>query len=317
MCSGGDSVKQVLAVVGPTASGKTDLAVSIARRVSGEIIIADSMQVYRGMPIATAAVTTAEMQGVPHHLLSFLEPDAPFSVASYVQLASEAAHAILQRGNVPIFCGGTGLFLDALFQNLQFVPQEENSRLRDNLFARAQREGPERLFQELMEIDPAAAAKIHPNNVKRVVRALEVWYSTGVPFSEQAERARSVPGQWAPYWIGLNYQDRAVLYERINLRVDHMMEAGLLDEARHMMERTDAATCMQAIGHKELIPCLKGEMPLETAVEELKKKTRNYAKRQLTWFRRNKAIHWFYPDVQPDYVRAAADAALAFLKGAE
>lgn len=310
-------MKQVIAVVGPTASGKTALSVAIAKAVDGEIICADSMQVYREMSIATAAAGSEEQEGVPHHLLSFLDPSVSFSVAEYVKLAKAALDDIISRGKTPVFCGGTGLFLDSLLRNVQFVQEAADSSLRLSLLERAQRNGNEALYEELVQIDPLAAQKIHPNNVKRVVRALEVYYATGLRFSEHGENSRSVPSELMPLFIGINYRQRQLLYERINRRVDLMIQAGLPEEAQRLASRTDAATCMQAIGHKELAPYLRQELPLEQAVANLKQATRRYAKRQLTWFRRNEAIHWFYPDENREYTQQAISLAKDFLKGAE
>lgn len=310
-------MEKVIAVVGPTASGKTSLAVAVAKAVNGEVISADSMQVYKGMPIATAAASFEEQGGVPHHLLSFLDPSETFSVADYVKLAGATVDEITGRGHVPVVCGGTGLFVDALFQNLQFVPTEKDEALRERLLQKAALEGNESLHQELRRADPRAAETIHPNNVKRVARALEVYYTTGRRFSELEAFSHSVPSRLEPLFIGINYQNRQALYDRINMRVDRMVEQGLLEEAERLLSRQDAATCRQAIGHKELVPYFRGEITLDQALEGLKRETRRYAKRQLTWFRRRENINWFYPDVQPEYTKEAIHLAQEFLKGAK
>lgn len=309
-------MKKVIAVVGPTASGKTALSVAVAKAVGGEVICADSMQVYQEMAIATASATIEEQDGIPHHLLAFLDPASAFSVAEYVKLARAAIDDITARSKVPILCGGTGLFIDSLCENLQFMPEAGDPVLRENLFRQAVEKGNESLYQQLMHIDSAAAEKIHPNNIKRVVRALEVYYSTGVLFSEHVRRSRAVPSDLELLYLGIQYKDRNRLYDRIDHRVDLMMERGLLAEAEKLLRRTDAATCRQAIGHKELAPYFKGSISLEQAVEQLKRETRRYAKRQLTWFHRNEKIHWLYPDENAAYTQDAVAMACEFLKGA-
>lgn len=306
----------MIAVVGPTASGKTALAVALAKEAGGEVLCADSMQIYRHMPIATAAASAEEQQGVTHHLLEFLDPDTPFSVAEFVRLARLALEDIFSRGRVPVICGGTGLFVDSLLQNIQFTAEPLNSVLREQLWTRAGQEGPEALHQELMRVDPQAAGQIHPNNIKRVIRALELCETTGMTTAQQEAASRRHPSDLEVLWLGISYKDRQKLYHRINTRVDHMLSAGLADEARQISSYPQGATSRQAIGHKELQPYLKGEITLDEAAAHLKQETRRYAKRQLTWFRRNGSIHWLYPDENPDYTQEAISCAHQFLKGA-
>lgn len=313
----GDRMKKVIAVVGPTASGKTALAVAIAKAVQGEVVCADSMQVYQGMPIATATATAEEQVGVPHHLLAFLHPSESFSVADYVALAQKTISEIIERGHCPVLCGGTGLFVDALLQNVQFLPEKQNPALRTSLLRRAEQEGQAALYGELAAIDPVAAQKIHPNDLKRIVRALEVFEGTGILFSQWEVRSRTVPTEIQPLFLGIDYHNRAQLYDRINRRVDGMIETGLVEEAKQFFAGDHHATSRQAIGHKELAPYLAGELSLAQATENLKKETRHYAKRQLTWFRRNQSIHWFDPEETPDYTQQAIALACTFLKGAE
>ena len=284
-----DKIK-IICVVGATASGKTALGVALAQRLNGEIISADSMQVYRDMPIATAAATAEEQQGIPHHLLGFLAPDEPFSVAEFVRLAKAEALAIHARGRLPIVVGGTGLFVDSLVQNLTFSDVGADETLRAQLSEKPTDE----LYALLQQADPQAAAEIHKNNRKRVIRALELHFG-GAGKTLQNEASRREESPFEALYIQIDYRDRAKLYERINRRVDGMLAAGLADEARRMLPLT-GTTARQAIGHKELAPYLRGEISLETAADNLKRETRHYAKRQLTWFRRNPAVHTLYAD---------------------
>ena len=281
---------KVICVVGATASGKTALAVSIAKAVGGEIISADSMQVYRGMPIATAAATKEEQQGIPHHLIEFLSPDESFSVAEFTALAKKKIEEIHSRGKVPIIAGGTGLFIDSLINNISFSDVSIDEELRQRLSEKDTDE----LYNELLSVDGEAAEGIHKNNRKRVIRALELYYG-GVSKTEQNKNSRLAESPYDALYIGINCRDREKLYESINLRVDRMLENGLVSEAREALGKT-GKTSSQAIGHKELQPYIEGKISLDEAVENLKRETRRYAKRQLTWFRRNKNIRWVYTD---------------------
>lgn len=284
-----DKIK-IICVVGATASGKTDLAVKLAKAVNGEIISADSMQVYKKMPIATAVATKEEQDGVPHHLVEFLEPNETFSVADFVELAKNTIADIVSRGRVPIVAGGTGLFVDSLVKNITFSDVGSNDKIRTELAPKSNEE----LFEMLKKSDPEAAADIHPNNRKRVIRALELCMS-GTSKTEQNENSTLADSPYDALYIGIGYADRQKLYDRINKRVELMLDAGLENEARQMLGR-QGLTARQAIGHKELQPYIDGDITLEQATENLKRETRRYAKRQLTWFRRNENIKWLYAD---------------------
>ena len=281
---------KIICVVGATASGKTDLAVKLAKAVDGEIVSADSMQVYKNMPIATAVATKEEQEGVPHHLVEFLNTDETFSVADYVELAKSKIAEITSRGRVPIVAGGTGLFVDSLVKNISFSEVGSNAEIRNELAEKSNEE----LYEKLLKLDANAAEDIHPNNRKRVIRALELCMS-GISKTEQNENSMLVDSPYDALYIGIGYKDRQKLYDRINKRVDLMLEAGLENEARQMLGK-QGLTARQAIGHKELQPYIDGKITLDEATENLKRETRRYAKRQLTWFRRNENINWLYAD---------------------
>lgn len=300
----------VLAVVGPTASGKTALSVHLAKQLDGEIISADSMQIYQGMDIASAKPTQAEMQGIPHHMMSVVSPNSPYSVADFVEAAGDCIQDVFSRGKLPILVGGTGLYIDNLLENTRFIETQTDFELRARLEELYARVGGEEMLRRLSSFDPESAERLHPNNKKRILRAFEVHELTGQTLTEAMRMSKSVPSPYAPLYIGLRFQDRAVLYDRIDRRVDSMLEAGLLEEAKAFL-KTDTATAAQAIGYKELKPYFDGELPLETAVENLKRATRNYAKRQITWFKRNPQIHWLDCDVlsTQDVLRQALELA--------
>lgn len=281
---------KIICVVGATASGKTDLSVKLAKAVDGEIVSADSMQVYKNMPIATAVATKEEQDGVPHHLVEFLNTDETFSVADYVELAKSKIAEITSRGRVPIVAGGTGLFVDSLVKNISFSEVGSNAEIRTELAEKSNEE----LYEKLLKLDPNAAVDIHPNNRKRVIRALELCMS-GTSKTEQNENSLLCDSPYDALYIGIGYKDRQKLYDRINKRVDLMLEAGLENEARQMLGK-QGLTARQAIGHKELQPYIDGKITLDEATENLKRETRRYAKRQLTWFRRNENINWLYAD---------------------
>lgn len=291
----------VAAVVGPTATGKTRLAVELALRFGGEVISADSMQIYRDLDVGTAKPTAAEMRGVPHHLIDFLDPSQPFSVADYVRLASENITEIRKRGKLPIVAGGTGLYVRSLLGGLNFSPQGRDEALREKLREKAEREGPQALLEELRTFDPESAERIHPNNVGRVIRAIEVYRVTGVMMTEQMRRSRATPPPYDTAFIGLTYRDRAKLYRAIDRRVDDMMSAGLLREAQMVFSMELPCTAAQAIGYKEFFPYFRGECALEDSVAEVKRESRRYAKRQLTWFRRDASVEWLYADEFADF----------------
>lgn len=285
----------VLAVAGPTASGKTALAVALAKELDGEVVSADSMQVYREMQIGTARPNEEEMEGVPHHMLGFLPPTESFSVADYVERAAACIREIHARGKLPIVAGGTGLYIRSLLRGIRFSQMPEDEALRRELEAQSEQD-PVALWETLRELDPEAAAAIHPNNRKRVIRAVEVCRVTGVPFSVQSKQAAEGDSPYRYALVCLGFHDRQKLYDRINRRVDVMMEQGLLKEAEGFLKSHPGGTAVQAIGYKELAPYFRKECPLETAVENIRRETRRYAKRQLTWFRREEEAHWLYVD---------------------
>ncbi len=287
----------LIAVVGPTASGKTALAIALAKELGGEIVSADSMQIYRGMDIATAKPTPEEMAEVPHHLIGFWPPEKPFSVAQYAVLAREKIDDILRRGRVPVLCGGTGLYIKAIVDHIQYEEETgEDAALRERLRRQAQDEGNLAVWRQLQAMDPQTAERIHPNNLGRVIRAIEVMQVSGRSIREQEERSRQAPCPYHVIQIGLRYRNRENLYERIGHRVDAMAEAGLPEEARAVRQQGLTATAAQAIGYKELYDWMDGTLPLEEALENLKRSTRRYAKRQLTWFGADARIRWIEPD---------------------
>lgn len=302
-------------IVGPTASGKTGLGISLAESFSGEIVSADSMQIYKGIHIASAAPEAQEMRGIPHHLLEFLEPNESFSVAEYVKAAREVIADIEKRGRLPIVVGGTGLYISSLADNTEYTEEETDYKLRQSLENRFDEIGAERMLSELAEFDPDTAARLHPNNRRRIIRAFEVYKTTGKTITQQNALSHSGKEYIEPLLIGINFRDREKLYERINLRVDIMLENGLLEEAKTALSRSGGA--VQAIGHKELSGFIKGECSLDEAVENLKRQTRRYAKRQLTWFNRDKRINWIYADETEDILKEAARLTEEFLEREE
>lgn len=286
---------KILAVVGPTASGKTSLSVALAKRFNAEIVSCDSMQVYKRMNIGTAKPTAEEMDGVPHHLFDIAEPDEVYSCAEYVKDAKAAIEEIAARGKLPILCGGTGLYLDSLLRGGSFEVTDTLPEYRAELELLAESKGNEEVHKLLADVDPESAVAIHPNNLKRVIRALEIYKTSGVPKSELDRRSRENESDYDALVIGLRYEDREVLYERIDRRVDMMLSEGLEREVRELLadgvfERSGTAT--QAIGYKELLGYLRGETSYDAAVADLKQATRRYAKRQLTWFSNHSNVQW-------------------------
>lgn len=286
----------VLCVVGPTASGKTALGARLARTLGGEVVSADSMQIYRGMPIASAVPSAEEMLGVPHHLIEFADPDTEFTVADYTSAAKRTISDISSRGRLPVIVGGTGLYVNSLIDNIEFIKQENDPALRERLAAEYRESGGKAMLEKLRLTDPETADKLHANDEKRIIRAFEIQALTGSTVSRQNMLSRRNGSPYRPVMIGITYRDRAVLYGRIDRRVDTMLENGLLDEAYADFTRGGSGTAVQAIGHKELYPYFRGEVSPEQAVESLKRATRRYAKRQLTWFRRDERIHWIFAD---------------------
>ena len=297
--------QRLIGVVGPTATGKTALGVGLAKCLNGEIVSADSMQLYRGIHIASAAPDAAEMQGIPHHLIEVLSCTESCTVADYAENARKTVSQIAERGRQPIVVGGTGLYVNALFDHTQFVPQVSDPAVRSHLEQEYDALGGEEMWVRLRMTDPETAARVHPNDKRRIVRALEVFATTGQTQSQANRVSHDEESPYEPILIGLTFHDREVLYDRINRRVDLMMEAGLLAEAKTTFKKPLGHGMSQAIGHKELYPFLRGEIPLEEAVENLKQATRRYAKRQLTWFRRDTRIGWIEVDRTPDVLACA------------
>ncbi len=296
-------------VLGPTASGKTALAVDLALRFGGEIVSADSMQIYKGMNIATAKPTPAEMRGVPHHLMDFLDPSEGFSVADYAALAHQTIREIRSRQRLPILAGGTGLYIDAVVNNISFAEIKTDPRLREELMRLAHQKGAAYLLDELKDFDPDTAAKLHPNNLPRIIRAIEVYRLTGVTMAEHQRRSKMNPTPYRSVLIGLGFRDRQKLYERIDARVDRMLENGLLEEARTVLQKKGLKTAAQAIGYKELKRYFDGEESLAEAAEKIRQESRRYAKRQLTWFRKNTSVSWLYVDDYQNMEELAENAA--------
>lgn len=282
----------LLVICGPTASGKTAVAVELAKIYSGEVISADSMQIYKELSISTAKPTEAEMLGIPHHMTDFLSPDEPFSVADYVKMARECITDVHNRGKLPVIAGGTGLYINSLIDNITFDHISSDNSMRADLEREAREMGAEHMHKRLEALDPAAAAAIHQNNVIRVIRAIEMYMLTGRTGEDNRAESRLKPSPYDVCMIGLTCFDRQVLYDRINRRVDQMVKDGLVDEVRRVYEAYDTWTAFNAIGYKELIPYIKGECSLEEAIGKIKQETRRYAKRQLTWFRRDARIIW-------------------------
>lgn len=286
----------LIAVIGPTASGKTGLAVEIAKKFGGEVVSADSMQIYSELTVGTAKPTEKEMEGVPHHLIGHKSIDEEYSVVDYVEEAKNAIADIFSRGKLPVLCGGTGLYVDSLLSNTEFSEIKSDPDVRKKLYDFAEENGNEALFEKLKEIDPESAAKTHANNLIRVVRAMEVYEVTGKTMSEHQKDSHPIPSIYDVCYIGTNFADRDKLYARIEQRIDEMLEEGVEEEARFLFEHNGTCTAAQAIGYKEFYPYFRGKMSREEAILVLKKETRHYAKRQITWFRRNDKINWLFRD---------------------
>ena len=288
--------KKAIVVVGATASGKTALGVHIAKNFNGEVISADSMQIYKGMDVATAKPTIEEMDGIKHHLIDFIDVQSQYSVSNYCDDAKVVFDKIIENDKLPVIVGGTGLYIDSFLSNTKFLEAASSDNIRKELLLEAEKNGIESLYEQLKAIDPDAAKNIHPNNTVRVVRALEIYRTTGKTLTEQNKLSHAVESDIEPLYIGINYADRENLYSRINLRVDLMLEAGLLEEAKDFFKMNPSKTAFNAIGYKELKPFIDGDLAFDVCVENLKRETRRYAKRQITWFKRNKNINWVYAD---------------------
>jgi tRNA dimethylallyltransferase len=302
-------MERIVCVVGPTASGKTGLAVELAKRLDGEIVSCDSMQIYRRMDIGTAKPTVEEMQGIHHYMIDIVEPDEDFSVGKYVEMAEACLQDILARGKTAVVAGGTGLYCDSLIAGRSFAPCPSTGK-REALEREADELGSGALLERLRAADPETAARLHPADRKRIVRALEVYLETGETISAHNEKTRLVPPRHRAVWLGLDFEERAELYARIDRRVDDMLRLGLLDEIRALLASgvPEKATSMQAIGYKEFLAALRGESTPEEAAALVKQRSRNYAKRQRTWFRRNPEIRWLLQRPGADF-SALSDAA--------
>ena len=287
----------IICLAGPTASGKTALAVELAKEFDGEVVSCDSMQVYRRMDIGTAKPTKEEMQGIPHHMIDVASPEEDYSVSRYCAQAAPIVEDIVARGKTAIIAGGTGLYMDSLIRGNDFAPFPSTG-VRQRLEAQADAEGLEAMADWLRSIDPEAAERIHDR--KRLLRALEVYLETGETITEHNRRTQAIPPRFTPVWLGLDFEDRQQLYDRIDLRVTKMLEMGLLEEIRELLASgvPEKATAMQAIGYKEFVDALASRETLEAAADQVRQSSRRYAKRQLTWFRRNKAMHWLIREKQ-------------------
>lgn len=286
-------MNNIICIAGPTASGKTALAVALAKELDGEVVSCDSMQVYRRMDIGTAKPTKEEMQGVVHHMLDIADPEEDFSVSRYCAMAAPIVDDILSRGKTAIIAGGTGLYMDSLIRGNAFAPTPSTG-VRQALEAQADREGMEAMLSRLADVDPEAAARLHLSDRKRILRALEVYLETGKTITRHNQETQALPPRYTPLWLGLDFPDRAELYRRIDRRVGLMLEAGLMEEIQALLRSgvPPRATALQAIGYKEFVAALEGRCSVEEAAQEVCKASRHYAKRQLTWFRRNRQMHW-------------------------
>ncbi|RZT22855.1 tRNA (adenosine(37)-N6)-dimethylallyltransferase MiaA [Fictibacillus sp. BK138] len=289
--------EKLVVIVGPTAVGKTKTSVELAKAINGEIISGDSMQVYRGLDIGTAKITEDEMEGIPHYMIDIKDPSEPFSVAEFQEKAKELISMINNKGKIPIIVGGTGLYIRSVTHHYEFSEANKNNKIRDNLQKKAESEGPDALHSELMSIDPVRAADIHPNNVHRVIRALEIYYETGsIPSKEQKNMQDKEESTYNLALVGLT-MEREKLYQRINARVDLMIKSGVIEEAEWLLQQDITnSLAAKAIGYKELFPYLTGEISLEESIELLKRNSRRYAKRQFTWFNNQMDVQWFSMD---------------------
>lgn len=283
----------IICIAGPTASGKTALAVALAKEIGGEVVSCDSMQIYKGMDIGTAKPTKEEMEGVPHHMLDVAEPWEDFSVSRYCEMATPIVDDILSRGKTAVIAGGTGLYMDALIRGNSFAPFPSTG-MREKLEAQADAEGMEAMLSLLRSIDPESAARLHLADRKRIIRALEVYYETGETITAHNLMTQSIPPRYNPIWFAIEDTQRSELYKRIDGRVGKMLDEGLIDEIKGLLARgiPEKCTAMQAIGYKEFIDALNGQCSIDEAADLVRQSSRRYAKRQLTWFRRNPAIHW-------------------------
>ena len=306
--------KKIVVVCGPTASGKTALSIALAKAFDGEVVSADSMQIYRGMDIGTAKPTLEEREGIPHHMLDVAEPGESYSVSRYVQEATACVEDILCRGKLPIVCGGTGLYIDGLIRGTDFQPAGTDNGIREELEKEWEEQGAEAMMARLAAVDPDSAERLHLSDKRRILRALEVYLATGETITAHNARTKAIPPRFEAVMIGLNTQPRDILYGRIDRRVDVMLEQGLLREVRTLLEKgLLEGTAAQAIGYKELLAHFRGEMTLEAAADLIRQKSRNYAKRQLTWFRRDERVKWIVYNA-PQAAQAVLQEATEYLQ---
>jgi tRNA dimethylallyltransferase len=297
---------KVVCVVGPTACGKTTLGVELAKKFNGEVVSVDSMQIYRGMTVGTAAPTEKEMDGVPHHMVAVADPQEQWSAARYTEMAVPIIDDILARGKVPVLVGGTGLWLDALIKGHGFAGGHAGGAVRKQLEQRLAQEGIGPILEQLRQVDPDSAQRLHPSDEKRILRALEVYLETGKTITAHNEETKKIPPRYDAIWIGLQFERREDMRALIDRRVDNMVDEGLLEEVQGLLQSglDRKSTSLQAIGYKEFLGVLDGTATIQEALDEVKLRSRQYAKRQLTWLRRNEAIHWIYWDKERDFERA-------------
>ena len=305
--------KKIVVICGPTASGKTALSIALAKAFDGEVVSADSMQIYRRMDIGTAKPTKQEMDGVPHHMLDVAEPGEAYSVSRYVEEATACVEDILARGKLPIVCGGTGLYIDGLIRGTDYQPAGTDNGIREQLEGEWEAQGAEEMMARLAAVDPDSAARLHLSDKRRILRALEVYLATGETITVHNARTKAIPPRYEAIMIGLNTEPRQILYDRIDRRVGVMLEQGLLQEVKCLLEDGLLdGTAAQAIGYKELLAYFRGEMTLETAADLIRQKSRNYAKRQLTWFRRDERVKWIVYNA-PEAAQAVLQEATNYL----
>ena len=305
--------KKIVVICGPTASGKTALSIALAKAFDGEVVSADSMQIYRRMDIGTAKPTKQEMDGVPHHMLDVAEPGEAYSVSRYVEEATACVEDILARGKLPIVCGGTGLYIDGLIRGTDYQPAGTDNGIREQLDGEWEAQGAEQMMARLAAVDPDSAARLHLSDKRRILRALEVYLATGETITVHNARTKAIPPRYEAIMIGLNTEPRQILYDRIDRRVGIMLEQGLLQEVQSLLEDGLLdGTAAQAIGYKELLAYFRGEMTLETAADLIRQKSRNYAKRQLTWFRRDERVKWIVYNA-PEAAQAVLQEATNYL----
>ena len=305
--------KKIVVICGPTASGKTALSIALAKAFDGEVVSADSMQIYRRMDIGTAKPTKQEMDGVPHHMLDVAEPGEAYSVSRYVEEATACVEDILARGKLPVICGGTGLYIDGLIRGTDYQPAGTDNGIREQLEGEWEAQGAEEMMARLAAVDPDSAARLHLSDKRRILRALEVYLATGETITVHNARTKAIPPRYEAIMIGLNTEPRQILYDRIDRRVGVMLEQGLLQEVQSLLEDgLLEGTAAQAIGYKELLAYFRGEMTLETAADLIRQKSRNYAKRQLTWFRRDERVKWIVYNA-PEAAQAVLQEATNYL----